>query len=149
MMQTGTDGVVRYATLVVLSLALSLVFLSIAVVIAMASRRKSRAFGVSLLVWFFFVIFYDLLALGITLFLRGPWANAFLFLSLFANPVDLVRVASLIVLDNVTIFGTAGAALLRFFGGAATSIFLLAVGIVLWVLLPFLWSTRLLRRQDI
>lgn len=113
----GAEGLLRYVLFVLLSVTLSLVFLSIAVLGAVISMRKSRAFGLALFLWFFFVLFYDLLALGGTLILKGPGANMFLFLSLFGNPVDMVRVATLIILDNVTIFGAAGAAMLRFLGG--------------------------------
>ncbi len=146
---TGTDGLAPYALFVVLSLGLSLVFLSLSIVVSVASQRKSKAFGVSLFLWFFFVLFYDLLTLGGTLLLKGQSANVFLFLSLFGNPVDMVRVASLITLDNVTIFGAAGAALLRFLGGPTLSLVLLLAGLSIWIVLPLVGSHRLLRQQDI
>lgn len=106
-------------------------------------------FGMSLFLWFFFVLFYDLLALGGTLLLHGKSANIFLFLSLFGNPVDMVRVASLIMLDGVTIFGAAGAALLRFLGGKMMSVLLLLGGLMIWVMVPLWASQRLLNQQDI
>ncbi len=147
--QSGIEGFSRYLLFVFLSLLLSLVFLCIAVAVAMMSRRKSRAFGISLFLWFFFVIFYDLLALGITLTLKGQASNYFLFASLFGNPVDMVRVASLLSLENATIFGAAGAALLRFFGGSVLSQGLLLGGLILWIALPLFVSQRFLRGQDI
>ncbi len=145
----GAEGLVRYAAFVLLSLALSLVFLSIAVLAAVISKRKARAFGYALFLWFFFVLFYDLLALGMTLLLRGRTATTVLFLSLFGNPVDMVRVSTLILLDNVTIFGAAGAAMLRFLGGQAASIALMVSGLAAWTALPLVISHRLLNRQDI
>ncbi|MEK9137967.1 MAG: ABC transporter permease subunit, partial [Bacteroidota bacterium] len=78
---TGVDGLARYISFVVLSLALSLIFLSISVLTATLSRRKSKAFGIALFLWFFFVLFYDLLALAGSLLFRGQTANVFLFLS--------------------------------------------------------------------
>jgi Cu-processing system permease protein len=146
---SGLEGLSRYVSFVLLALALSLVFLSIAVFTSTISQRKSRAFGIALFLWFFFVLFYDLLALGGSLMFRGRSANVFLFFSLFGNPVDMVRVAVLILLDNVTIFGAAGAALMRFLGGQAASMGLLVVGLALWILVPLALSTRMLRRQDI
>ncbi len=145
----GEEGFSRYVSFVVLSLALSLVFLSIAVLVSTLNRRKSKAFGIALFLWFFFVLFYDLLAITGTLFLRGQSANMFLFLSLFGNPVDMVRVATLIILDNVTIFGAAGAAMLRFLGGQTASLLLLAAGLLVWVGVPLLISNRLVKHQDI
>ncbi|MEW6511236.1 MAG: ABC transporter permease [Bacteroidota bacterium] len=145
----GVEGMARYALFVGLSLALSLAFLSLAVLTATFSKRKARAFGISLFLWFFFVLFYDLLTLGGSLLFQGRSANVFLFLSLFGNPVDMVRVAVLILLDNVTIFGAAGAAMLRFFGGQGTSIALLIAGLALWIAGPMVVAGRMVRRQDI
>ena len=145
----GPEGLLQYGLFVLLSLALSLVFLSLSVVVATLNRRKSKAFGISLFLWFFFVVFYDLLTIGGTLILKGQSANTFLFLSLFGNPVDMVRVATLISLDNVTIFGAAGAAMLRFLGGAGMSIALLVLGLAAWTFLPMGISYVVLKKQDI
>lgn len=147
--KNGVEGLARYALFVLLSLALSLVFLCLSVLIATINQRKSKAFGISLFLWFFFVLFYDLLALGGTLLLHGKSANVFLFLSLFGNPVDMVRVASLIILDNAAIFGAAGAALLRFLGGQTASVFALILGLACWIAAPLLAAQRMLERQDI
>lgn len=146
---TGAEGLGRYALFVLLSLFLALAFLSVSVLISVISGRKSKAFGLSLFVWFFFVLFYDLLAIGGALLFKGAFANTFLFLSLFGSPVDMVRVASLIILENASIFGAAGAALLRFLGGTTVSVALLLIGLTLWIVLPLWYSYRLLRRQDI
>jgi Cu-processing system permease protein len=146
---TGEEGMVQYGIFVLLSLLLALVFLVVAVVIATANNRKSRSFGIALFAWFFFVLFYDLIVLGISLFFKGQTANYILFLSLFGNPVDMVRVASLIILDNVSIFGAAGAALLRFLGGSVLSVVLLVSALVLWIGIPLAFSRHLLNKQDI
>lgn len=145
----GGDGLSRYVAFVVLSLVLSLIFLSIALLTSTMSRRTSKAFGIALFLWFFFVLFYDLLALGGSLMFRGPSASTFLFLTLFGNPVDMVRVATLILIDNVTIFGAAGAAMLRYFGGPAASLTLLVTALLLWTFVPMLVAARLIRRQDL
>ena len=145
----GTVGLARYAGLVGLSLLLSLSFLSIALLVATANRRKPRAIGVALFLWFFFVIFYDLLAISGALFLRGESANIVLFLSLFGNPVDMVRVSTLIILENASIFGAAGAALLRFLGGGTLGFVVLVSALVVWICAPVAIACRLLRRQDV
>jgi Cu-processing system permease protein len=146
---TGAEGLVQYFIFVLLSLLLALVFLVTAVVIATLNKRKSRSFGISLFAWFFFVLFYDLIVLGVSLFFKGQTANYILFLSLFGNPVDMVRVAALIILDNVSIFGAAGAALLRFLGGSSVSIILLVGSLLLWIGIPLALSHKMLNKQDI
>jgi hypothetical protein len=82
-------------------------------------------------------------------FERDSPANTFIFSSLFGNPVDMVRVASLVVLNGKEILGVAGAARLRFLGGEVASVLLLIAGLVAWVVAPFALAQRLVRRQDI
>jgi Cu-processing system permease protein len=134
---------------VALSLLLALSFLSLSSLIAFLFERKARAFGVTLILWFFFVVCYDLLVFGGTLLLKERVANSLIFVSLFGNPVDMVRVASLIILDGQEIFGAAGGALVRFLGGEAASLLLLLFGLLLWIVVPLLASRHLLNRQDI
>jgi Cu-processing system permease protein len=145
----GAEGSLRYPALVGFSLLLALIFLSLSAAISALCRRKSKAFGVALFVWFFFVLFYDLLFIGVTFLVSERTANNLIFGSLFGNPVDMVRVASLMTLNGKDIFGTAGAALLKFLGGETLSLALLLVALFLWIVLPLLIAQRLLRQQDI
>lgn len=147
--KTGSQGATRYPVFVGLSLLLALVFLALAALVAALCQRKAKAFGVALLLWFFFVLFYDLIVIGGTFLMRERAANQFIFASLFGNPVDMVRVASLLILDGKEIFGAAGAALTRMMGGTMASILLLVAGLLVWVVLPFCCAQRLLKRQDI
>lgn len=146
---SGLAGLSKYAAMVGLSLLLALAFLSLALLVATAAHRKTRAIGVSLFLWFFFVLFYDLLAIALALLLRGESANVAIFLSVFGNPVDMVRVSTLVLLDNMTIFGAAGAALLRFLGGTAMAVSVVLVALLLWIVVPVVISCFVLRGQDI
>ncbi len=148
-LRAGTDDVLRYPLFVGFALLLALVFLSLSALVAALCQRKNRAFGVVMFLWFFFVLFYDLLVIGGTFLFKEHTANQLIFASLFGNPVDMTRVASLIVLNGKEIFGVAGAALMKFFGGEIASILLLVVGMVAWIVVPFLWSQHLLKQQDI
>ncbi len=145
----GTDSSLRYPALIGFSLLLALIFLSLSAFISVLCHRKSKAFGVALFVWFFFVLFYDLLVIGLTFLFKERTANVFIFGSLFGNPVDMVRIASLMTLNGKDIFGAAGAALLRFLGGEGLSIVLLLIALAVWVVAPLFVAQRLLRRQDI
>jgi len=147
--RAGSEGFLRYPLLVLFSLALSLIFLNISALASAVCRRKSIAFGVSLVLWFFFVLFYDLLVLGGTFLVRERLANTLLFGSLLGNPVDMVRIASLIALNGKETFGSAGAALLAFLGGEKNSLIFLLAGLLLWIVLPFVLAQRILEGQDI
>jgi len=145
----GFEGLWRFTALVGLSLLLALVFLALAGLVVMLTKRGGSSFGYALFVWFFFVLFYDLIVLSGALMLSGKASKLLIFYSLFGNPVDMVRVAALIILDNETIFGAAGAALLRFWGGATAASLLLIAGLVAWTIFPLLLSIRVIRTQDI
>jgi Cu-processing system permease protein len=145
----GGAGVTRYVLFVGLASLLALAFLALGILVAIAGGRKPRAFGYALFLWFFFVLFYDLLAIGLTFLLPEPIANRFVFLSLFGNPVDLVRVSGFMMLDSPAIFGAAGVMLVKFFGGEGRAHAAVLVGTILWGILPAWLAQRLLRRQDI
>jgi hypothetical protein len=95
------------------------------------------------------VIFYDLLVIGAGFLVREHIANLIIFLSLFGNPVDMARVASLISLGGATIFGAAGAALVKFLGGTASCVLVLVFGMLLWTVFSLLAASRILRQRDI
>ena len=61
----------------------------------------------------------------------------------------MVRVSSLITLNGPTIFGAAGAALMKFLGGAGTANLALIVGLLLWIAGPLLVARYALCRQDL
>jgi Cu-processing system permease protein len=147
--KTGTGGALRYHAFVVLSLALALVFLTLSALVASVCQRKTKAFGVAMFLWFFFALFYDLIVIGVTFLLKERTANAFIFSSLLGNPVDLARVACLMILDGKEVFGAAGVALVKFTGGEGTSFALLIGGLIVWMIVPFLLARRALMRQDI
>jgi Cu-processing system permease protein len=147
--RAGSEDSLRYPSFVGLSLLLALVFLSLSAFVSVLCERKIKAFGGTLFLWFFFVLFYDLLVIGGTFLLKERVANAFIFVSLFGNPVDMVRVASLIILDGKEVFGAAGAALVRFLGGEKASLVLLLSGLGIWIVVPFWLSQLLLKRQDV
>lgn len=147
--RAGTEGAWRYPAFVLFSLLLALIFLSLSAFISTLCRRKTKAFGVALFAWFFFVLFYDLLVIGGTFLFKERTANSLIFGSLFGNPVDLVRVASLMILNGKDIFGAGGAALLRLLRGETLSLIILIIALSLWVVAPLIAAQRLLKHQDI
>jgi precorrin-3B methylase len=69
------------------------------------------------------------------------------FLSLFGNPVDLARVAGLISAGDATIFGAAGAALVKFLGASSETI--LVCTLLGWAAGPIAMASRVLRGRDL
>lgn len=147
--QVGWEGVGRYSLVVVLCIVMIFIFLAVASVIAFFLRDRMKAVAAALFSWFFFVVLYDLFIMGSAVLLQGATANRFIFLSLFGNPVDLVRVAGLIALGGKHVFGISGAMLLRFLGGPLASLAFLLCALAVWIVLPCALATKQLRRLDI
>lgn len=147
--EVGPEGFLRFAGLVTESLVLAAVFLIIGALCGLLSQSRTRAFGAALCVWFFFVMFYDLAVIGLAFVFPERTANLLIFVSLFGNPVDLARVASLLTLSDPSIFGAAGAALLKFLGGPARSYAALSLGLSVWLVAPLALAARVLRRLDL
>ncbi|HSB28509.1 MAG TPA: hypothetical protein VLE19_11670, partial [Pyrinomonadaceae bacterium] len=84
-----------------------------------------------------------------TFLFKERTANTLIFGSLFGNPVDIVRVSCLMLLDGQNIFGAAGASLLKFTGGEGTGLTVLVVTLAFWIIAPAGLAQMLMRRQDI
>jgi Cu-processing system permease protein len=147
--QVGTDGLLRFLSFTGIASLLGLAFLSLGSLLAIVGGTRARAFGLALFVWFFLVLFYDLLVMGAGFLLKEKAANMLIFLSLFGNPVDAARVAGLISAGDTTIFGAAGAALLKFLGGRVLSEAALLAVLFAWATGPLALAGRILRQRDL
>ena len=138
----GIDDLGRYLPFVGFALSLAAAFVTLGAMAAILARGRAKGLGFAIFVWFFFVLFYDLLVMGIAFLLPEHSANQFIFLSLFGNPVDLARVGSLIAMDDPAVFGYAGMALVKFLGGTSLANVVLIGGLVIWIVVPLVISDR-------
>jgi Cu-processing system permease protein len=100
-----------------------------------------------LLLWFATVLLYDLVVVGATALLGGGALTAALGLLLVANPVDLVRVATLIHLGGVDSFGLTAQVLIGFLRGTSGTL-LLTGALLAWIAVPLLGAARSFTRRD-
>ncbi|MGB8064872.1 MAG: ABC transporter permease subunit [Candidatus Sulfotelmatobacter sp.] len=147
--QSGLDGVMRYLGFIALTLLLLLTFLCLGAFASVISDGRVHAFGVALGMWFVFVLFYDLITMGVACLVNPHTANTIILFSLFGNPVDLARVGGLLIVGGPTIFGTAGAALVKMFGSAALTIVILSLAALFWSTLVLAATSRALVRREI
>ena len=145
----GAEGSLRFMMVVVYALLLGAVFLSLALLLSILVRRRQAAVGLSVLLWFFFVIFYDLVILAGTTYLSHGTLKVSLLVGLFFNPVDMVRVSSLLVVGGESIFGAAGVVAVQILGslGALSIISLLLI--ICWIVAPLLAAIKLFEKQNI
>jgi len=123
------------------AILLGMVFICLSYVISSWVSEKSKAAGLALIIWFFFVLIYDMGLLGILVATEGQvHANIFPYL-LLLNPTDIFR------LINLVTFETNGTGLLSIAADQSFSISGLLISMLAWIVLPFLLAYyRLLRR---
>ena len=139
----GSKELSHFLLLVFLSILLSLIFLSIASLVSITLGEKAKSIGISFMLWFWFVIIYDFILVGLTL-AYGELIIALLFL----NPADLVRTTLLTSLGSAALVGPAGAVLHKTLG-SVTGIIVSLIVLLAWLLLPLLVALFIFERKDI
>lgn len=115
--------------------------LSVGFVISVRSESRAAAQTTAILLWFAFVLAYDLLLLGSLAVVRLP-AGALGFL-LLLNPIDAGRVLATLALDpELYVLGPAGAYLVDTFGSIGAAGMLLSA-LIAWTVLPLLVAMRI------
>lgn len=120
------------------------VFIAFSYLISVSTSEKSKAAGIALVVWFFFVIVFDLGLLGILVATRGAVGDLgreiFPYL-LLLNPTDVFRVANLMGFTSARAY----VGLTTIADRSALSPGFLIISLTAWVLLPLglaLWRFR-------
>ena len=115
-------------------------FLAIAVLLSTVVPEKTHAMGAALLVWVWFVLIHDLIALGIVAAFTLP--DGLLSALVLVNPASVFRV---LVLGSL---GTsAGGGFTAALAGTGLSTGVLAATLVAWCLAPVALATRLIDRR--
>ncbi len=147
--QSGAEGIARYLGFVAVTLVLLLSFLCLGALASIGSNNRVKALGIALAFWFVFVLFYDLIMMGIVGVVDPHAARAIILFGLFGNPMDLARVASLLILGGATIFGAAGAALVRTFGSGPLAALILSLISLCWSALVLGLTNHVLSHREI
>lgn len=128
----GGKAIIPYAGFMGSALLLGLAFLSIALLVSTLARDRVRASGIAIALWFFYVLVYDLLLLGILVLSESRFNLGFFPVLLFLNPADLFRILNIFGLEEV-----------RKFYGLATIMpaglanpWLLSSAMALWIIAP-------------
>ncbi|ALT77186.1 MULTISPECIES: ABC transporter permease [unclassified Roseateles] len=104
--QFGWPGLFHYLGFMFSSTLLGLAFLSLAVLLSVLSRERTRASGLAIALWFFFVLVFDLLLLGALVASSGEFGGEALAYLLLLNPADVFRILNIFSLDDMrTLYG--------------------------------------------
>jgi Cu-processing system permease protein len=141
---SGTESLIMVMT----GVLLTLIFTSLALLIFVSSKDKTKGIGVAIVTALFFSLLFDgLLIAFIYSFSEYPIDNVVLGM-VALNPIDLARVLMLLQLDVAVLMGYSGALFKKFLGSATGSIFSVTC-MVFWVILPLLLSVRIFKKKDL
>lgn len=130
--QLDPAAFLRYGGFMFSSVLLGLVFLSLAVMVSVFAADRTRASGLAIALWFFFVLVFDLLLLGALVISGGSFGgDAFSWL-LLLNPADVFRILNIFTLDEVRELYGLG----TLFPEAMAAPWLLVPVMLVWILMP-------------
>jgi len=141
------DAVLPVIVLLATGVALSLVFVGLAFVIALASQDRVVGLAASILVWLSATVLYDGLVLASVAFFRDYPLEGSLVGAMLANPVDLSRVLLLLQFDLGALAGYTGAVFERFFGAFQGSLWA-AAAMTIWIAAPVTIGLRQFSKKD-
>ena len=129
-------------------LALTAIFVSLAILGSIITRDKAKGIGIAILLWLYFSLLYDGLLL-LTMFQLSdyPLEKPMIILCSL-NPVDLARVLILLKMDISALMGYTGAIFNEFFG-TYTGIIYSACIMLLWIIFPLKIALRKFRSKDL
>lgn len=131
-LKAGTAQVSDYILFMFSAILLGLTFLGLALMISVMVKERSKAIGWVIFFWFFFVLIFDLVLIGLLVATEGNVSPTLFSGLLYINPTDIFRLINLTSVKGVkTAYGLA--TLTK--GGLFDQAFLYA-GMVLWIALP-------------
>jgi Cu-processing system permease protein len=137
----GVDVLGIYARFVLAALGAEVAFLAVSVLVSSLAAERTHALGGVMLVWVWFVLLHDLLALGLIAAVSLPEsATAAVVL---ANPADVFRV---LVLRGLPAGGGGLAAVLS---TTPLSMPVLIVALCAWVVVPMMVATVVVGRRQV
>lgn len=94
-------GLVHYLGFMFSSVLLGLAFLSLAVLLSVLTRERTRASGLAIVLWFGFVLVFDLVLLGLLVASDGAFGGDAIAYALLLNPADVFRILNVFSMDEV------------------------------------------------
>lgn len=136
----------HYALFVVLSAVLASAMLSIGMLISVLSNSRVKALALAVMAWFVLVLFYDLGAISVALWISSSGRT--LTLAALGNPVESVRLLAVMSLDpDLQVLGPLGSYLQNELG-RAVSMAMLGIGVLAWTAAPVAIAAHIFNRQD-
>lgn len=126
------NALYHYFGFMLSSVLLGMAFLSLAVMLSVFATDRAGASGLAIALWFFFVLVFDLLLLGVLVLTGGHYGGEVFPYLLLLNPADVFRTLNIFTLDEVrTLYG-----LVTVFPSALAAPWLLTLVMLAWIIGP-------------
>jgi len=145
----GVEGAGAYLLVVAYSCLLAAVFAGVSVLVALLAGRRPVALAAAIAIWIFYELVYGLLMLATTLYLPASIVKTVLLAGLAGNPIDVVRVLSLLQVGGPELYGPAGATLIKLTGSVATTTAIGLAAVAAWIVVPLLVAVWVFKKQDL
>lgn len=124
----------HYLGFVSSAILMGMAFLSISLLVSVIAQDRLRASGVAIMLWFFFVLIFDLLLMGALVASQGKLGSALFGGLLMLNPADVFRLLNIFSSDQVqSMYGLA-----TVMPENLTNPMILVSIMLGWVVVPFL-----------
>lgn len=140
LLEFGIAGFDTYVGFMLATVGVGLAFLAIGVLVSTLVSEKTHALGLALLVWAWFVLVHDLIALGIIA--AFDLSDVAVSAMLLVNPTGIFRA---LVLGSLGAAGDAGFAAVLAESGLSTGV--LSGALLAWIVLPIACATVVVRRR--
>ncbi|MFA5803124.1 MAG: ABC transporter permease subunit [Melioribacteraceae bacterium] len=125
----------------------TIIFCSIAFLIATLNENKMLGLGLATFSWLAFSAIYDALILFLLQILQDyPIEKISIILSML-NPIDLARLLVILKLDISALMGYTGAVFQKFFGSSLGTI-LSILSLIVWAVIPFFIGIKNFSKKD-
>lgn len=132
--QLGPDDLVHYAGFVGSAVLMGMAFLSLALCLSVIAQDRMRASGMAIAMWFFFVLIFDLLLMGLLVLSDGTLGSGVFAGLLMLNPADVFRLLNIFNSEQVqTMYGLA-----TVMPDSLTNPLVLLGIMLAWIVAPFL-----------
>ena len=140
----GLTGFLDYTGFILSTLLMGLAFLSLALLISVLASSKVVASGAAIALWFFYVLVYDLILLGILVITEGQYLSDLFPVLLLLNPADIFRILNIFSLEEVkSLYGLA-----TVFPPALANPWLLGSIMLFWILAPLALAYARFRKSN-
>jgi Cu-processing system permease protein len=128
----GLTALLHYAEFMVTTLLMGLAFLSLALLLSVYCTNKVAASGAAIALWFFYVLVYDLILMGILVVAGDAYIGRIFPLLLLLNPADIFRIINVYNLEEVrSLYGLA-----TVLPQTLASYWVLCLALMLWIIVP-------------